>query len=312
MTGSTRLASTPRIADVVSRVVLLAERQFGAISAAQLLACGMSRTGIARWVHAGRLHRLSRGIYAVGHRALSMEGRLAADLLRAGTGAALSHGTAAWWWGLLRFRETTTHVSHPGRAGSTSSLAIHHPARVARAWHRGLPVTDVVQTLLDISPTASEPAFRRAVAQAEHLRLCGIDEIRANIARRRGCDRLRSALDRHLPELAETLSPLEDRFLLFCEARGFPIPEPNGRIGRHHVDAVFRDAGLAVELDGRDVHGRPAAVVEDRRRERAIRAAGFRIVRYVDEQIHPDADDTAADLAHMLRLAPDPRFKRAA
>jgi hypothetical protein len=98
-----------------------------------------------RWVEAGRLHRLSRGIYALGHRALSFEGELAADLLRVGSGAALSHSTAAWWWELLRFAPPQTHISHTGRAGSTTAVIVHHPSAVARCRHRGLPVTGVLQ-----------------------------------------------------------------------------------------------------------------------------------------------------------------------
>ncbi len=312
MSASLRFESTPRVSDVASRIVRLAERQFGVIAAWQLLACGLSRTGIGRWVAAGRLHRLSLGVYALGHRALSEEGRLSAALLHAGPGAALSHVTAAWWWRLLRFADRQIHVSHPGRAGSTDSVVVHHPRHLSRAWRLGLPVTDVVQTLLDIAPTASEPAFRRALAQADHLGLIRPDTLRRATVGRRGCTRLHVALDHHLPELAGTLSPLEDDFLLFCQKRGFPIPEPNALIAGFHVDAVFRDARLAVELDGRDVHGKPAAVVTDRRREMAIRGAGYRIVRYSDEQVNRRSDATAADLSALLRLAPTPRHRNAA
>ncbi len=312
MAAVTRLASTPRIADVARRVVRLAERQFGVISAAQLLACGLSRTGIARWVAAGRLHRISLGVYAVGHRALSVEGRLGAALLGAGPGAALSHLTAAWWWGLLRFAGTRIHVSRAGRSGSTPATRVHCPSRVERVWHRGLPVTGIPQTLLDISPDSSEAAFRRAIAMTDHLGLANLPELRAEVAGRRGCRRLHRAIDQHMPELARTLSPLEDRFLLFCEAEGLPIPEPNGVVAGYHVDAVFREQRLAVELDGRKTHGTPAAVVLDRRRELAIRGAGFRIVRYGDEQLEAQPHATATDLRSMLRLTSTPRMRNAA
>ena len=304
--------SAPRMQDVASRVVALAERQFGVISSAQLLVCGLSRSGIVRWVDAGRLHRIARGVYALGHRAIAIEGELAAALLQAGSGAALSHGTAAWWCGLLRFPENRIHVSQTGRGRSTMDIVVHHPSHVHRIWHRGLPVTDVAQTLLDIAPSASAAAFRRAIAQADHLGLISPEELRRASGGRRGCRRLHRALDRHLPELAGTMSPLEDRFVLFCEARGLPIPEPNGLIAGYHVDAVFREPRLAVELDGREVHGKPAAVVEDRRRELAIRGAGFTIVRYGSEQIDHQPEATARDLADLLRFRSAPRIKEAA
>ncbi len=282
----------------------LAERQFGVISAEQLLACGLSEAGIRRWVANGRLHRISRGVYAVGHRALSTEGWLAAALLGAGSGAALSHGTSAWWRGLLRFPDRVIHVSRVGRAGSRAGVRVHCPARLDREWHRGLPVTGIAQTLLDIAPTASEAAFRRAVAMTDHLGIADLGEVRSDVAGHRGCRRVRGGIDNHIPALAKTLSPLEDRFILFCEGHGLPIPEPNGVIAGYHVDAVFRESRLAVELDGRETHGTPAAVVLDRRRELAIRGAGFKIVRYGDEQLESNSAATAADLRAALRSGP--------
>jgi hypothetical protein len=144
------------------------------------------------------------------------------------------------------------------------------------------------------------------LAQVDHLGLCAIDEIRAGVAGRRGSRRVLKELDRHLPQLAKTMSPLEDRFLVFCQQWGFPIPEPNALIAGYHVDAVFRDAHLAVELDGRGTHGTPAAVVRDRRRELAIRGAGYRIVRYGDEQLRGRSPNAVADLTSLLRPASTP------
>ncbi|MDQ3689410.1 MAG: type IV toxin-antitoxin system AbiEi family antitoxin domain-containing protein [Chloroflexota bacterium] len=295
---STTLPISPasRMQMVGWRIVRLAERQFGVISRAQLLDCGLSSSGIARWVAAGRLHRVGCGVYAVGHRALSEEGRLAAALLRVGSGAALSHMTAAWWWGLLRFASTRIHISRIGRTRSSPGIEVHGPANLERVWHRGLPVTSVRQTLLEIAPIASEAAYRRAIAQADHLGLVNVEELRKETVTIKGCRRLHHALDHHLPQLAETRSPLEDRFLLFCEAHGIEMPEPNALVAGYQVDALFREARLAVELDGREVHGRPAAVVLDRRREMAIRGNEHRIVRYSDAQLEREPLTTAVDL----------------
>ena len=294
---------------VRQRIARLASKQEGRVTTAQLKRCGVSSSSISRWVRNGFLHRLDHGIYAVGHVAGGEAARLSEALLRAGPGAAISHVTAAWWWGMLRYASEIIHVCAPNRRRCTDAVRIHHPTLIDRRWHRGLPVTSVAQTLVQTAPMVSDAALRRALAQADHAGRLNRSELEAVLVRRpRGAVRLRYALDHHLPQLAQTLSPLEDRFLLCCEAWGFPIPEPNGRIGRYRVDAVFREERLAVELDGRDVHGRPAAVIEDRRRERAIRAEGFRIVRYSDEQIRPDAAHTAADLAALLHARPTARL----
>jgi very-short-patch-repair endonuclease len=72
-----------------------ASRQFGRIGVTQLRELGVPRTTVAAWVAGAYLHPKLPGVYAVGHDGSSTESDLAAALLYAGTGAALSHGTAA-------------------------------------------------------------------------------------------------------------------------------------------------------------------------------------------------------------------------
>ena len=105
-----------------------------------------------------------------------------------------------------------------------------------------------------------------------------------------------------MPQLAHTLSPLEDRFLLFCERHGIPLPEPNAKVGGYLVDALWREARVAVELDGRAEHGTPAAVVRDRRRELAFREAKLTVIRYASEQLDLTPTKTARDLRRALRI----------
>jgi len=158
-------------------------------------------------------------------------------------------------------------------------------------------VTPVAQTLLDVAPMVSFAGLRRALALADHQGLMPVADI-CELARsgRRGCLRVREALAVHMPELARTRSPLEDWFLFFCEAHGIVLPRPNYLVAGFEVDAVWPELKLAVELDGREEHGTPAAVVVDRRRELAIRGAGFELIRYGSEQIYHQANETARDL----------------
>lgn len=106
----------PELASV--QLAALAQRQGGVVSRSQLESCGLLSSGISRWVRQGRLHRVHRGVYAVGHRAFGIEGRLHAALLHAGNGAALSHTTAARWWRLSDAEPQVIHVSAPGRRSS--------------------------------------------------------------------------------------------------------------------------------------------------------------------------------------------------
>ncbi|HEY5318638.1 MAG TPA: hypothetical protein VIJ20_11685, partial [Solirubrobacteraceae bacterium] len=81
----------------------------------QLRDCGVAKSTVSRWASTGRLHWRYPGVYTVGHTALSVEGELTAALLAAGSGAALSHATAAWWWGLIEEQPSVIEISVPGR-----------------------------------------------------------------------------------------------------------------------------------------------------------------------------------------------------
>src|SRR3712207_6340486 len=99
------LRSTPRTRSASVALGGLASRQFGVVSRRQLLELGFSPARITALVERGHVHRLLPGAYAVGHRATTWEGNLVAALFWVGAGAALSHLTAATWWGLADHRD---------------------------------------------------------------------------------------------------------------------------------------------------------------------------------------------------------------
>jgi predicted transcriptional regulator of viral defense system len=80
--------------------VVLARRQHGAVSTAQLNAAGLGPNAIAGRVGRGWLRRVHQGVYVVGPLESGLT-RPAAALLAAGEQAALSHRTAAVIWGLV-------------------------------------------------------------------------------------------------------------------------------------------------------------------------------------------------------------------
>jgi Protein of unknown function (DUF559) len=240
-------------------------------------------------------------VYAVGHVAGGESAELAEMLLAAGPGAALSHTTGAWWRGLLRYASKRIHVCAPNRRRSYQAMQVHHPRGMRREWHRALPVMPVTPLLVQIAPMVGDAALRRAIAVADRNVWLDLPALNHELQRRpRGAKRLRHALDHHMPQLADTLSPLEDRFFIFCERHGIPLPESNYDIAGMAVDAVWPDARVAVELDGREEHGTPAAVVRDRRRELTIRDERFNVIRYGAEQIDRKPDSTARDLKAAL------------
>jgi len=286
----------------------LAARQFGRIAWRQLGALGVGKATISEWVAAAYLHRVLPGVYGVGHLAASFEADLAAALLYAGPGAALSHATATWWLKLSERRPITIDVTTPRRVASLNDIRVHDRRARERGWVRDLPATTVAETLLDVGAEAAIDELRYLVAQAEYRRLLDLDDIAAALGSgRRGSRRLRKALARHLPALARARSVLEIDFILFCERHRLPLPEANVVIEGVTVDALWRHARLVVELDGRDGHATPAQLERDRRRDLLLRRAGYTVLRYTWSQIHFDGATVASDLREALGQRGTPR-----
>jgi hypothetical protein len=167
--------------------------------------------------------------------------------------------------------------------------------------HKRLSITTAAQTLLDLAATLPRRDLRRALAEADYRRLVDLDEVEAiGGCGRRGSAALRSALVSHRPELARTLSVLEERFLHHCEVHGIAPPEVNAKVCGLMVDAFWRDRRVVVELDGHAAHGTAAAIERDRGRELKLRNAGYTVVRYTWQQVTRQPDLVAADLRRAL------------
>jgi hypothetical protein len=236
---------------------------------------------------------------------LPIEGELAAALFFAGPGSTLSHGTAAWWWGLIDEPPGQIHVSVPGRRRSTKGVCTHYRRKLDRTWHRRLPVTTVPQTLLDFAANATIDRVRRALAESEFRGLVELRE--AEAALRRGCPGsaiLRAALHRHMPELALTRSELERRFVLLCEAGGLPAPELNVMLHGYLVDVLWREQRVVVELDGFRGHRTPAQLESNHQRDLILRRAGFVVHRYTWQQVTREQTLVTADLTAALDRDP--------
>jgi len=155
--------------------------------------------------------------------------------------------------------------------------------------------------------------LRKAVAEAEVLRLLHFAEIRRLIKRnrgRRGVARLRLILDELDPDTRRTRSDLERLFLRMCSRNELPRPEVNvplevdGR--RLEPDFLWRDAGLIVEADGRRYHDTASAFQHDRRREQRLQLAGWRVSRCTWEQVENEPRRLAGVIKGLL-AQPNPR-----
>jgi very-short-patch-repair endonuclease len=279
----------------------LARRQWGVVTRAQLAGLGFGDRGVADWVRSGRLHRLYRGIYAVGHDRLRLEGRWLAAVLACGSGAVLSHRDAAVLWDLRQSHSAYIDVTVPSRNGRRRQhgIRLHRTSRLRPeevTVRDGIPVTTVARTLLDLADVLQKQALKRVIAEAEYLNLFDLTALNAvveNNPGRRGAKLMAAAgARRH-----RTRSKLEQRFLGLLERNGVEEPQSGVWIEGYEADFAWTRAGLVVELDGLAAHSTRAALNADRLRDRRLWKAGFRTMRLTDEAL----DDERAvldDLAH--------------
>ncbi len=277
------------------RVAVLAAGQHGTVASWQLLDAGLSRAAISRRVRQGRLHRIHRGVYSVGHPLLSAQGVRMSAILACGPDAVLSHTSAAGAWGLLAGNSAVTHVTVPNRDGSRGSagVRVHRKTTLAldeRTVIEGLPVTTVSRTLVDLGDVVPAAQVRRAFINAEQARLLDMRTVETALGRALrlpGARALREILKCYDPQWQMTRSTLELMMLDLLSAAGLPAPVVNELVGgRFMVDFLWRERALVVETDGERVHGTATARREDARRDRDLSRLGYRVVRFSYAEVH--------------------------
>lgn len=290
----------------------LAMHQHGVVCLDQLRSLGVSSAAVRTRVRAGRLHRLFRGIYAVGYPGLTAEARWMAAVLACGPQAVLSHQSAAALWNLLPDRISgPVHVIATGGRGRTLRGINAHRQEGLRsqdkAMVKGVPCTSVARTLLDLAGIVPAESLRRAVEEAEVLRLLDVPGVADLLKRSRGCrgaGRLRLQLSQLDPRASETRSTLERRFLALCRRAALPAPEVNVilhlREGPVEADFVWHDARLIVETDGRQFHDTASAFERDRLRDQRLALADWRVIRCTWRQLVHEPTELTEALRSLL------------
>lgn len=282
----------------------IAQRQHGVVSAGQLHRCGITDDAIRSRVISGRLHRVHRGVYSVGHRSLSLRGRWMAAVLAVGRGSAragdsmldywgiaVSHRSAAVLWGMLSAKPGPVDVTVPGDGGRSkrSGIRIHRSrvlAPVEVVSRERVPVTTSARTIADLraSLVAGRPGsvspreLRKAIRQANVLGLPVDEENRGD----------------------RTRSDLESDFIELCRRHRLRSPEVNVRVGAYLADFLWPERRLIVETDFYLYHRGRVAFQDDRGRDLELRRLGYEVVRLSEKQIDEEADLVAEILVTAL------------
>ncbi len=279
-------------------VAALAATQNGRITSRQLRARGFGNSSIESAVRLGHLHRVHRGVYAVGHVAPSPLGDWHAAVLAGGPGAVLSHRSAAT---LLRIRDGVgprIDVTVPAGGHARAGIAFHRsklePWEVTEVSH--IPTTSPARTLVDLAHALDDPdAVEWAAREMQFRRL--FDRRLLELANHRWPDR---TVTRILESLAPTGSRLEVAFLSRVVRRHrLPEPQSQVRLEGFRVDFFWPQARLVVEVDGK-AHDEPAMRQADAVRDNVLQLAGYVVLRYRWADVHRRDAQTARQIRRAL------------
>jgi very-short-patch-repair endonuclease len=291
------------------RIAAVAELQRGVVTRYQLRALGVTDDVIDGMVSGGRLRRLHRAVYAVGHTALPELGAETAAVLTCGNGALLSHASAAALWKLRPHDPgAKVDVIVAGRKVVRPAIRTHRTRHLApqdvRIRHR-LPVTSPARTLLDIAEIVTERELERALDEALTTRIVRRSQIAEVLGRahgRKGAPILRALIDRaHGPTV--TRSEAEERFLALVRRAGLPTPDVNARIQGYEVDFLWRAHRVVVEVDGYRYHSSRSAFERDSAKGATLAAAGLTLLRVTWRQMENASHAVVARVAGALARA---------
>ena len=257
------------------------------------------------------VERLSRDTYLPRALADELLQRLPAILLTAPPGAVVSHRTAAALWKL----EIPLQPPDDRRVDLIVPPGSHAESRRDRRVHRlgiaadevarqgSLPVTVRERTWRDLAAVLQPPALL-AVTDQLLAQGCALTALQEQLDRHpsgRGCARARAVLP---VADGRSGSPMESVLRWLLHAAGIPRPDLQHVIwtpsGKFFADLAWSEAKLIVEFDG-DIHRDRDVFVGDLRRQNALIAAGWTILRFSSADVLGRPDQVVAAIRRALR-----------
>jgi len=257
----------------------------------------------------GGLSRLHRGVYAVGHRATTVESRWMAAVLAHGPEAVLSHRSAGQLWGLYPRSRIAPEVTCPGSGKTKRGIVAHRGSlpgdEVVRV--RGIPVTSVPRTMFDLAGMLKEREVERAwneMEVREYSDRLSVPHLLERYPRRKGSVLLARLANRKTLPVGITRNDFEEAFLALIDRSDLPRPRMNAHLalrGRfYEIDCLWERERVAVELDGGPAHMTKKAFHDNRERDRILTAEGYTATRITWHHLHDTPTEVADDLRQIL------------
>jgi very-short-patch-repair endonuclease len=258
----------------------------------QILAEGMSRSGVRRLVERGELERLLPRVYRLVAIPRTPDQEAMAAVLWAGESSVISGGTAAslheldGGWRPRPIEVTATK----NLASPVPWLRVHRTKLLGPgdvAVRKGIPVTSPARTLFDIAghahfenvELALDDGLRKGYYSIEYLK-----KVHRRLARngRNGAGVMTTLLARRSSGYVVPKSPLEGRVVQLM--RNVKLPEAlrqhrirvRGRI--YYADFAYPQIRVVIEAQSRRHHFSPDDWQDDLRRKSDLACAGWRLI----------------------------------
>jgi hypothetical protein len=265
----------------------IATGNHGIVTRREAMGAGVTAKQLRHRLDCGSLLAVHPGVYRLGHRAPNLVATYLAAVLACGEGAVLGGRAAAYLLGLIRGPAPPPEVITPTERkidGIVTRRSRRVHSRDISTW-RGVPVTTVARTIVDLARDLDENEVARACHEAGVRYRTTPRQVEAVLDRRPsspGAGKLRRVLR---GDVRVTLSVLERRFVDLMDEEGLPLPVTNRVAGGRRVDCRWPEHRLTVELDGYRYHASRHAWEQDRRREREARARGDEFRRYTSGDV---------------------------
>jgi hypothetical protein len=291
--------------EATAAIRALAERQHGVVAHRQLLELGLGKGLGLRRREGGLLVPLHRGVFALGHERLSREGRWMAAVLACGPGAVLSHFSAGHLWNLCGSSGPAEVLRQSG-GGAHRGLRLHQTRRLEPyevTLEKGIPVTSIERTLLDLAGRMGAKRIERTLVQADKTGKLSWPALARVLRRRRGrkgAGRLKRIASEVDPRAVETHSVTEIDFLALWRGTGLPLPATNVLVEGHLVDFLWPQQKVVVETDSWSFHGDRPTFERDHQTDVDLVAAGYDVHRTTYKMLDRDPDPFIANVRRAL------------
>lgn len=284
------------------------------------LSAATSPSSVKRWLRGGDLVVLQPGVVALAARADEWSVRATAAV--AWSGAPLSHLSAVRAAGLVADESGPVHVTVPLARlprGRSETVVHRSDRRLVTVRFGRLEVVAPERSLVDAWAWAHRPSRNdRAPLERRLVRQALIEAARFRQVRARQVLRASDELGAH-PGRAALVALMrliadgcQSELEIWGVLRVLPGPPdipawvqqhrvdlPDGRIA--HLDAAYLQAMVAVELDGAAFHGSREQRERDLRRDSALTALGWVVLRFSYARLMADPEGCRREIVAAVR-----------